>query len=93
MEILPVLVMTLALFVLGVLENALHQRNVEKIPIRIHVNGTRGKSTTTRLIAGILRQAGYRVVAKTTGTAARLIFEDGRKSLLSAGGSPPSLSR
>lgn len=77
MEILPVLVMTLALFVLGVLENALHQRNVRKIPIRIHVNGTRGKSTTTRLIAGILRQAGYRVVAKTTGTAARLIFEDG----------------
>jgi poly-gamma-glutamate synthase PgsB/CapB len=77
MEILPILALTLALLALGVLENALHQRNLKKIPIRIHVNGTRGKSTTTRLIAGILRQAGYRVVAKTTGTAARLILEDG----------------
>ncbi len=77
MEIVPVLVLTLALFTMGLVENAIHQRNLKRIPIRIHVNGTRGKSTTTRLIAGMLRQAGYRVVAKTTGTAARLIFEDG----------------
>lgn len=72
-----VLVLTITLLILGILENAIHQRRVKQIPIRIHVNGTRGKSTTTRLIAGILRQAGYRVIAKTTGTAARLILEDG----------------
>ena len=47
------------------------------IPIRIHVNGTRGKSTVTRLIAGALREAGIRTVAKTTGTAPRLILPDG----------------
>ncbi len=72
-----VLALTLALLAMGFVENAIHQRNLKKIPIRIHVNGTRGKSTTTRLIAGMLRQAGYRVVAKTTGTAAQLILEDG----------------
>ena len=72
-----VLVLTLTLLTLGILENTIHQRRLKQIPIRIHVNGTRGKSTTTRLIAGILRHAGYRVIAKTTGTAARLILEDG----------------
>ena len=77
MELFPVLALSLVLLALGIVENSRHQRNLKKIPIRIHVNGTRGKSTTTRLIAGILRQAGYRVVAKTTGTAARIIFEDG----------------
>jgi gamma-polyglutamate synthase len=47
------------------------------IRIRIHVNGTRGKSTVTRLIAAALREAGFRTVAKTTGTAPRLILPDG----------------
>jgi poly-gamma-glutamate synthase PgsB/CapB len=66
-----------ALLLLGVLEKRLHQRALHSIPVRIHVNGTRGKSTTTRLIAGALRAAGFRVIAKTTGTAPRLILEDG----------------
>jgi hypothetical protein len=47
------------------------------MPIRIHVNGTRGKSTVTRLIAAALREAGIPTVAKTTGTAPRLILPDG----------------
>jgi len=61
----------------GVVENLLHQRCLKRIPVRVHVNGTRGKSTTTRLIAAGLRAGGLRVIAKTTGTAARLIMEDG----------------
>jgi hypothetical protein len=36
------------------------------IPVRIHVNGIRGKSSVTRLIAAALREAGIRTVAKTT---------------------------
>jgi poly-gamma-glutamate synthase PgsB/CapB len=72
-----VLGLTLLLIALGIIENAWHKRRLRQIPIRIHVNGTRGKSTTTRLIAGLLRKAGYRVLAKTTGTDARLILEDG----------------
>ncbi|MFO1185809.1 MAG: poly-gamma-glutamate synthase PgsB [Bauldia sp.] len=54
-----------------------HRRNIRAIPVRIHVAGTRGKSTTTRLIAAGLRAAGRRVMAKTTGSEARIILPDG----------------
>src|SRR6266700_4553723 len=54
-----------------------HRRQLRRIPIRIHVAGTRGKSTTTRLIAAGLRAGGRRVVAKTTGAQPRLILPDG----------------
>jgi poly-gamma-glutamate synthase PgsB/CapB len=54
-----------------------HERRLRSYRVRIHVNGTRGKSTVTRLIAGVLREAGYRTVAKTTGSAAVTIDLDG----------------
>lgn len=62
---------------LGIVEKAMHQRNLDSIPIRIHVNGTRGKSGVTRLIAAGLRAGGIRTCAKTTGTLPRMIFPDG----------------
>lgn len=62
---------------LALLEACLHECRLRRIPIRIHVNGTRGKSTTTRLIAAGLRAGGHRVIAKTTGTLPRIILEDG----------------
>lgn len=71
------MIMLVFLGLLGVGEQLRHNTLLGAIPVRIHVNGTRGKSTTTRLIAAGLRAAGYRVVAKTTGSAARLILEDG----------------
>lgn len=58
-------------------ERRARDRALAAIPIRIHVNGTRGKSTVTRLIAAALREAGIRTVAKTTGTAPRIILPDG----------------
>ena len=54
-----------------------HARRLRRIPIRIHVAGTRGKSATVRLIAAGLRTGGYRVVAKATGTSPRVILPDG----------------
>jgi len=72
----------------GIIEQISHQKRVNSIPIRIHVNGTRGKSTTTRLIAGGLREAGFKVLAKTTGTLPRLIFDDGTETPLKRRGNP-----
>ncbi len=55
-----------------------HERRLQAYKVRIHVNGIRGKSTVSRLIAGVLREAGYRTLAKTTGSAAVTIDFDGR---------------
>lgn len=71
------LVMLAGLILLGLAEGARHRRNLARIPIRIHVNGTRGKSSVTRLIAGALRESGIVTCAKTTGTAAAMILPDG----------------
>lgn len=60
-------------------EQALHARRLNRIPVRIHVNGTRGKSSVTRLIAAGLRGGGVVACAKTTGTLPRMILPDGRE--------------
>ena len=67
------------LMILGGSEFFLHQYHLKKIPIRIHVNGTRGKSSVTRLIAAALKAHGIRVFAKTTGTLPRMIFPNGKE--------------
>ena len=64
---------------MGVFELLLHRRRLGRIPIRIHVNGTRGKTSVTRLIAAGLREAGVRTLAKTTGTVPRFILPNGRE--------------
>lgn len=53
------------------------RRARRSLRIRIHVNGTRGKSSVTRLIAAGLRAGGVRTCAKITGTNARMILPDG----------------
>jgi len=67
----------LALLLYAGLEFIQHQRRAQSIPIRIHVNGTRGKSSVTRLIAAGLRAGGIRTMAKTTGTLPRIIDFEG----------------
>ncbi len=59
------------------IEYSLHQKDVNNIPIRIHINGTRGKSSVTRLVAAGLRAGGIKAIAKTTGSAPRIILENG----------------
>jgi gamma-polyglutamate synthase len=71
-----VLATCLALLAAGVVEQRNHLANLRMIPTRVLVNGSRGKSSITRLCAGALRGGGLVVVAKTTGTAARLIYPD-----------------
>jgi poly-gamma-glutamate synthase PgsB/CapB len=58
-------------------ERAFLRRFRRSVRIVVHVNGTRGKTETTRLIASALREAGIRTLAKTTGTTPLLILPDG----------------
>jgi poly-gamma-glutamate synthase PgsB/CapB len=49
----------------------------ETIPLRITVTGTRGKSSVVRMLAAVLREDGWTVLAKSTGAEATLIMPDG----------------
>lgn len=62
---------------LGALESLFHRARLRDIKTRIHVSGTRGKSSVTRLIAAGMRHGGISTAAKTTGTLARMILPDG----------------
>jgi len=78
-----------ALVLVGLhVEWRLHRSALRRIPIRIHVNGTRGKSSVTRLIAAMLRAHGIPTVAKTTGTTSRLILPDGSECPIPRDGPP-----
>jgi len=80
MEPLVILAVAFAVLVLlGMAEMARHRRNLTRIPVRIHINGTRGKSSVVRLVTAGLRGGGIRACAKTTGTLARMILPDGRE--------------
>lgn len=74
-------------------EVILHKRTLKKFKHRIHVNGTRGKSSVTRLIRQGLSASGYSVFAKTTGTLARMIFPDGSETSISRFGKPSILEQ
>lgn len=74
-----ILIITLIILVCLIVEAIRHAYYLKQIPIRIHVNGTRGKSSVTRLIAAGLRGGGVETFAKTTGTVPRLIFPDGHE--------------
>lgn len=69
-----VVIFTALILILGIREIYIHKKRINKIPIRININGIRGKSTITRLIYGILREDNYKVIGKTTGTDARMLY-------------------
>ena len=46
---------------LGIKEKRKNEENINKLNLRINVNGIRGKSTATRLITGVLNEAGYKI--------------------------------
>lgn len=74
-----IMIILMLVILYGLWEYRNHCFHLQSIPIRIHVNGTRGKSSVTRLIAAGLRTSGRRVIAKTTGTKPRIILEDGQE--------------
>ena len=85
MATIPLIVLgtlAFALCIAGILEFQYHLRSLDVIPLRIHVNGTRGKSSVTRLVAAGLREGGIRTFAKTTGTAPRVIDAEGKDRII-----------
>jgi gamma-polyglutamate synthase len=66
-------------------------RHWKRIPLRIAVTGTRGKSTVTRFIAASLRESGFGVLAKTTGSKAVIVLPDGREEEIRRMGLPTIL--
>ena len=72
-------IITVGLIIYLFLEQRRHLRYLRSIPARIHVNGTRGKSSVSRLIAAGLRAGGVRTCAKTTGTLAQFIDPEGKE--------------
>jgi poly-gamma-glutamate synthase PgsB/CapB len=78
----------LAIIGFGIWEMARHRWHLRRIPVRVHVNGSRGKSSVARLIAAGLRAGGRRVVVKTTGSAAAVIHTDGRETPVVRRGGP-----
>lgn len=72
------------------MERIILSRRRQVIPLRICVSGIRGKSSVTRLIAASLRESGYNVLAKTTGSKPILILPDGNEPEILRKG-PPSI--
>jgi gamma-polyglutamate synthase len=82
---IPLLLLILVLGLLAL--EAIHvRRSVQRISLRIHVNGTRGKSAVVGYIAAGLRASGCRTMAKITGVQPTLIFPDGTQRILARHG-------
>lgn len=76
MIILLIILFVLSLYsVYAVRTQKQHHDLMMQIQHRVHVNGIRGKSSVTRLIAAALREGKVKTIAKTTGTAARMITD------------------
>ena len=75
------------------LESRFHWDRIHRVPHRIHVNGIRGKSTVTRIVAGMLREAGLQTVGKSTGSFAAAIGPSGKDHPLFRRGAPTILEQ
>ena len=82
---------TILLILFLLVERRILLGRIRKIPLRICVAGTRGKSSVTRLIASAIREQGIPVLAKTTGSKPCLILPDGSEKEIRRRGNPTIL--
>jgi poly-gamma-glutamate synthase PgsB/CapB len=87
-ELIVVAACLLVLVLLYAVEYIRLKKNRGRLPLRICVTGARGKSSVTRLLAAALREAGFKVLAKTTGSRPMLLLPDGSEVELSRRGGP-----
>ena len=71
-----VLVLFITILILGVVEDCVLRKRIKSIPVRILVNGTRGKSSVARMLVAALNGCGIRTFGKTTGSVAKFILPD-----------------
>jgi poly-gamma-glutamate synthase PgsB/CapB len=88
--LLPCLILFL-LYLIG--ERLALERCLRRIPMRIAITGTRGKTSVTRLLASILQEDGRRVIAKTTGSEAVILLPDGGRIELNRDVTPSILEQ
>ncbi len=69
------------------------QRSRKRLALRICVTGARGKSSVTRLLAAAMREGGFKVLAKTTGSRPMLLLPDGSEVELNRRGRPSVLEQ
>jgi poly-gamma-glutamate synthase PgsB/CapB len=67
-------------------ESVVFIRRLKRVPIRITVSGTRGKTSIVRTLASVFRAHGIKILAKTTGSEAIYILPDGSLEKISRKG-------
>ena len=79
MDVLFIVIIALSVLYIGyiVFEKLYNDKIRKSFKYVIHVNGIRGKSTTTRLVDAGFRKLGFKVFSKTTGTYPRIINTKG----------------
>ncbi len=92
------LITNLSLLLIGIIlaliiEKYRHDFFLKQIPTRISVTGSRGKTSTVRYLASILRASGFSVLAKTTGSEASYILPDGQVEIIQRKGIPNILEQ
>jgi poly-gamma-glutamate synthase PgsB/CapB len=78
LKMIIVCMLLAVLIILGIIECRMHSRSLDRIPIRILVNGTRGKTSTARMLISALNDQGIKTIGRTTGSEACVLFPDGR---------------
>ena len=73
-----VLFLFILIIILGILENYVHQKHILNIPLRILVNGTRGKTSVTKMLVEVLNENGIKTMGKTSGSQPNYIYPDGK---------------
>ncbi len=76
------LIITAFIVLLLAIEYLWLHRVLNKIPLRILINGTRGKTTTVRILHKLLNQSGRVTCSKTTGDEPLLLLPDGGSRLM-----------
>jgi gamma-polyglutamate synthase len=78
-----IVISSLLIFLLFLfIEKYLYDKRINKLTIRILVNGTRGKSSVTEFITSALNASGQNTIGKITGIIPTLILGDGTKKII-----------